>query len=346
MKKLSFFDKILFVVNSLLAFLLLMEYCLPYISPKTFKYGPVITLGTPILLIINLCAVIYWVVKLKKQFILSFLVLAIGYNHIHALIKFKEKKVFLNDDVKIMSYNVRLFNKFKWTKQTEIDQKVESFIKEKQPDILVFQEYFKSTELFKSYKYKFIKYNIHSQNKNVGMAIYSKYPILNRGDLAFESPFNNSIFADILIKSDTIRIYNTHLHSIGLNLEKDNFGSQTPEHLVKRLSNTFEKQFNQVQKITKHQKESPYKNIILGDFNNNAFSWVYNELSEDKNDAFTQSGSGLGKSFNYLFPLRIDFILMDKAITINNFKTYNVKYSDHYPIMARFNLTKVIPLQK
>ena len=29
--------------------------------------------------------------------------------------------------------------------------------------------------------------------------------------------------------------------------------------------------------------------------------------------------------------------LTDEEIEINNFKTYKVKYSDHYPIMARLN---------
>jgi endonuclease/exonuclease/phosphatase family metal-dependent hydrolase len=340
MKKLSFLDKILFILTSIIAFVLLVEYCLPYISPKTFAYGPVITLGTPILIFVNFFAVVYWIIKLKKQFLLSSIILLIGFNHINAFIKFKEKKVFLNDDIKIMSYNVRIFNTYKWSKQDSINYKIEKFILDKDPDILVFQEYFKNNNLFKNYKYNFILYNSRSKNKNIGMATYSKYPILDAGELSFESPYNNSIYTDILINSDTIRIYNTHLQSMGLKLDKDNFGEKNSENLVEKFSNTFAKQSTQVNKLIKHQKKSTFKTIILGDFNNNAFSWVYRELSKNKKDAFIEAGSGLGKSYNYLFPLRIDFMLMDKEITINNFKTYNVNYSDHYPIMARFNLTK------
>lgn len=341
MKKLSFLDKVIFLINSILAFLLLVEYCLTYISPKTFSYGPVFTLGTSILIFANFIAIIYWIIKLKKQFILSLVVLALGFNQINALIKFKEKKVFLNDDIKIMSYNVRLFNAYKWSKQKGIKNKIETFVKEKDPDIIVFQEYYKQPVSYKDYKYKYIKYNIHNDNKNIGMAIFSKYPIINSNHLSFKTRHhNNTIYADIIINNETIRIYNTHLHSIGLNLEKDNFGEKTSENLIKKLAGTFEKQSVQTEKILKHQEKSPYKNIILGDFNNNAFSYVYKQLSKNKNDAFIEAGSGLGKSYNYLFPLRIDFILMDKEIKIHNFKTYNVNYSDHYPIMARFKLTK------
>jgi len=36
--------------------------------------------------------------------------------------------------------------------------------------------------------------------------------------------------------------------------------------------------------------------------------------------------------------LRIDFILTDETFNINSFKTYDVKYSDHYPVMAKVSL--------
>ena len=85
-------------------------------------------------------------------------------------------------------------------------------------------------------------------------------------------------------------------------------------------------------------KSGMEKKILCGDFNNTAFSWVYRELSKNKQDAFKEAGKGLGRTFNYWYPLRIDFILLDSSFNVNNFKTYNVPYSDHYPILARVNL--------
>ena len=50
-------------------------------------------------------------------------------------------------------------------------------------------------------------------------------------------------------------------------------------------------------------------------------------------DTFKQSGNGFGRTFNFkFFPLRIDFILVDEAFTVNNYRTYDVQLSDHYPI--------------
>ena len=76
----------------------------------------------------------------------------------------------------------------------------------------------------------------------------------------------------------------------------------------------------------------------MGDFNNTAFSWIYKKLSEDKKDAFIEAGRGFGKSFDYIFPFRIDFILTDTEIKTQKFDTYRVNYSDHYPIMTRITL--------
>jgi endonuclease/exonuclease/phosphatase family metal-dependent hydrolase len=57
-----------------------------------------------------------------------------------------------------------------------------------------------------------------------------------------------------------------------------------------------------------------------------------------KKDAFDEFGTGFGQSFDYPFPLRIDFILVEESIEITQFKTFEVKYSDHFPMMARINL--------
>ena len=110
---------------------------------------------------------------------------------------------------------------------------------------------------------------------------------------------------------------------------------QNSEKLKIRVENAFKKQANQASLILQHQEKSKYKSIICGDFNNTAFSWVYKNLKEGKNDAFEKAGKGFGDTYVFPFPFRIDFILTDKKMEVNNFKTYDVKYSDHYPIMAR-----------
>ena len=78
MKKLSFLDKVLYLINSLLAILLLFSYSLQYLSPKSFPVLAVLSLFVPVLIILNLIFLIYWVIKLKKQFLISFIFLTLG----------------------------------------------------------------------------------------------------------------------------------------------------------------------------------------------------------------------------------------------------------------------------
>ena len=79
--------------------------------------------------------------------------------------------------------------------------------------------------------------------------------------------------------------------------------------------------------------------IVCGDFNNTAYSYVYKRIKGDLQDAFDEAGNGFGRTFNFkFFPVRIDFILVDKNFTINAFKTFDEQFSDHYPIMAKVKL--------
>ena len=340
MKKLSWLNKLVFIVNSLFATVLLLSYLVPFISPKTLPSLALLSLIVPILIIINIIFAVYWLIKLKRQFLLSTLVLLIGFNTLGSFYRLSEKKVLLNDDFKIMSYNVRLFNIYKWKKEgkEETLKLVKDFISEKNPDIICFQEFLTKYDVNFDYPYKFINNNPNKDISYFGQAIYSKHKIINSGSLDFVSNANNAIFADIVKNNDTIRIYNVHLESLKIQLNKENFGEKNSEKLLKRLENNFKKQAQQAEKLIAHEKKCRYKTIICGDFNNTAFSWVYRKLKGNKNDAFVEAGKGFGKSYDYFFPERIDFIFPNKEFKINNFKTFGIKYSDHFPIMARLNI--------
>ena len=336
MVKYTFWHKIIVFINSILALLLLLSYLLPYLSPKVVPIFTVISLAVPILFISNVFFVIYWIIKLKKYFTISLISIVLGFGHVSNIYKFSEKEIFLNDDLRIMSYNVRLFNYFKWTNEGSIVNKIDSFISEKKPDILTIQEYYEAENLELKYPYQFIK--TKSNSNKFGLAIFSKYEIINAGSLDLKESANNIIFTDILKEKDTIRVYNIHLESLKMNTNKENFGTKDSDKLIKKMEASFQKQAKQVELFLEHEQKWNGKKVLCGDFNNTAFSWVYRELSKNKQDAFKEAGKGLGRTFDYWYPLRIDFILLDSSFNVNNFKTFDVPYSDHYPILARVNL--------
>ena len=228
-----------------------------------------------------------------------------------------------------------MFNYYKWNDDGNIENKIEDFILEKNPDILAVQEYHKAPKIEEFYPFKFIKKRV--ETSQFGIAIFSKFKIINYGSLNFKETNNNGIYIDVLRNKDTVRIYSLHLESLKINPDKNVLMNENKEKLLKRVGGSFKKQGFQVDNILSHQENYKGKEIICGDFNNTAYSWVYKQLSKDKKDAFLEAGNGFGKTFNYPFPVRIDFILSDENAEINQFNTYSVNYSDHFPILARIN---------
>lgn len=339
MRKLSFFEKIIFFFNSVVAFILLLSYILPLLPPKTFSALSVLGLGVPILILLNALFFIYWLVKIKKQLILSLLILAIGYFIYGSLYNFSESKAIEDtNNISIMNYNVRLFNLYKWIPKEDTKEKLINFIKTEAPDVLALQEYYPSESANLSfYKYKYEK--LLGKNKKYGQAIFSNYPIINSGSIEFPNTFNNAIYADILKGNDTIRIYNIHLESLHIDPKVENLTTKESEKLFKGVGKTFKEQQFQTELFLKHKKLCNYKMIICGDFNNTAFSYVYKQVKDNLTDTFKEAGNGFGRTYNFkFFPMRIDFIFADPAFKVNSFKTYDVEYSDHYPVMTKLSL--------
>jgi len=333
MKKLSLIDKFLLIVNLILTIVLLTSFLSYYISPNSIPFIAVLSLFQPVLIVLNVIFIIFWILKFNRFFLISTLGLLLGFQYVSAFYSFKEKVVMLENDVKIMSYNVRMFNLYKWIVEDNVDQKIFDFINKKDPDILCIQENHSSKRIGFKFPYKFIK--VSNIGNHTGLAIYSKFKIINSGSLNFLKSTNNAIFVDILKNNDTVRIYNIHLESLKINPKEEKITQENSEKLKIRLEKAFKIQANQSTLILEHQNKINHKSIICGDFNNTAFSWVYKNLKEGKNDAFEKAGKGFGETYVFPFPFRIDFILTDKKMEVNNFKTYDVKYSDHYPIMAR-----------
>ena len=336
MKNLSLFDKFVFFVNSLLAGITLVSFSSYYISPNSVPFISFTSLLIPLFIVLNTLFIIYWALRLKKQLFISVITLLIGFQYVSSFYSFNEKKVLLANDLKLMSYNVRMFNLYNWIDEKDIDQKIFDFINSKDPDILCLQEFHSAKKVGFKFPYKYVK---TAKNQNhFGQAIYSKYKIINRGSLDFKNSNNNAIFIDILKGKDTLRVYNVHLETLRIIPKEEKLSQENTERLKQRIEKAFTTQEKQIALILKSLEGLQHKSIICGDFNNTAFSWAYKKLKNGKNDAFEEAGEGFGNTFDFPFPFRIDFILPDKTIKINNFKTFHVKYSDHFPIMARLQL--------
>jgi endonuclease/exonuclease/phosphatase family metal-dependent hydrolase len=332
-KSTSLLDRFLFIINSLIAILLIFAYFLPYISPIKAPSLAVLSLFFPVIFLANVLFAIFWLIRLKRYFLLSTITLLCGFGYFSNIYKVSGKEIIQSSDLSLMSYNVRMFNHYGWSDKDSVAIKMYQFINSQKPDVLVIQELYDHNNIGFRYPYQYIK-----TRKNVskfGLGIYSKYPIVHSGSFNLEDSANNIIYTDILKNNDTIRIYNIHLESLKLDPEEENFGEKNSDRLMQRMKQVFKKQGHQVERLLEHQNKWKGKSIICGDMNNTGFSWVYNQLSKDRQDAFKVAGKGTGSTFDYFYPLRIDYILPDESFAVNHYKTFDIPYSDHFPILAR-----------
>lgn len=367
----SIFIKIIFFVNIIFAFSLLISYLAYYISPDKQWIIAFFGLAYPFLLIINLFFILFWLFKLDKYILISITVVLIGYNHFNNTIKFSSKHLKNNDkSMKILSYNVRLFNVYKYIKLNKNRfndrNNIFDFIKEESPDIMCFQEFYydKSGKFntldtiinFQQAKFYHTAYTSEVETNKFfsGVATFSTYPIINKGKVKFEQKSDNlCIFSDIVKDKDTIRIYNVHLESIRLSKEDEmfyeDFGNQSEQSEFKlgarkifsKLKHAFIKRASQARCIAEHIRQSPYPVIVCGDFNDTPDSYAYHMVSENLTDAFVESGKGIANSYNGKFPsFRIDYILHSNSFSAFDFEVKKADRSDHYPIVAKIVKTK------
>jgi len=336
MKKLGLIDKFIFFLNSVVALCLLLSLLVPYIPPQKFPLLALLSLVVSPLLFINVLFFLFWLLRVKRQLLLSLIVLiicAVQFNSFYRF-DFGEAPALKNNQLKVMNYNVRLFNIYNWIKDQTIPKQIAQLIADSNPDVISFQEYSGNKNLnLTSYPHSYI--HLVKQKPQFGQAIYSKFPILNKGSLGFEGTSNNAIFIDIKKGNDTIRIYNIHLESMQVHETDVDFNQETSKRLIKRMVQSFQKQQTQADKILKHSENTNHKTIIMADLNNTAFSYVYRKIKGTKKDAFAERGKGLGSTFVFKkIPLRIDFILADRAFLINDFKTHSEGLSDHFAISS------------
>ncbi len=351
-----------FKIISLLCFLaLLLSYLSPYIHPKTISILPFFGLFYPIIIIINLFILLIWSFAKSKWAIFSLLVIAIGGKlHFRNFSFSFGGDVKRNNELKILSYNIHLFGVFNKNLAASLEtrNRIFTFLRKENADVICLQEYYRqdkptSFETIDSlYSITGTKYyhersaHKRSGNQNFGVAIFSKYPIITKGDVMFDSytskDYNYCIYTDILKNKDTIRIYNIHLQSIRLFNHADqlvNTESYVKNKylpfldMYRKLNTAYLKRAGQSKKVLDHISKSPYPVIVCGDFNDTPLSYTYNHFNRVLTDAFRNTSFGIGSTYVGKIPAgRIDYIFHSSSLFSSDFKIQKEVLSDHRAI--------------
>jgi endonuclease/exonuclease/phosphatase family metal-dependent hydrolase len=343
--------KILLILNLIIAAALLLAYLAVVISPAKAAFPACFGLAYPYLLLLNIMMIIAWAMLLRFEAFISAAVIVIGITHFSNSIKFSKSKDDKADSFKVISYNVHMFKMFGSKKAENTERAILNLLKEADADIICLQEVSVSGDV--KARERSIQTALgrkHASylktNRSYGIMILSKYPVIAKGDIVYPESAGLTIYADVLINQDTIRIYNNHLQSFNLTgiertFVEDIIGDDEKMNRVKslwsRLKRGFVKRALQSQALKEHINTSEYKVIVTGDFNDTPVSYAYYNIRKGLNDSFVNSGHGAAFTYRGAYPPnRIDYILYDKTIINNNFEVIKAKYSDHYPIAAWF----------
>jgi endonuclease/exonuclease/phosphatase family metal-dependent hydrolase len=352
-----FSRNILLAVNIVLIAALLIAYVSIYINPSIVSFPALFGLAYPYIVAANIIMALVWVIFRKWLAMLSVFVIAVGFGYMHSFIRFRNHGNEIHHDLKVMSYNVRLFNMYEDAEKNSYWKMIQLMRKE-DPGILCIQEYFirgnPSTAEQKLHDglgsnlqthVKLVKSGLSSY---YGIATVTRYPIINRGNIVHPGSSSLTIFTDIVVDTDTFRIYNNHLQSFRLRHIEGNLLSEIAGDdpggsmdniagIYRSLSEGFESRSIQVDRVRRHVETSPYPVIVTGDFNDTPISYTYHRMRRGLKDAFVESGYGAGFTYRGKYPPnRIDYILYNEDIDCNDFDIIKVRYSDHYPIIAYF----------
>ncbi len=249
----------------------------------------------------------------------------------------------------LMSYNTHLMGGGTKPKQNRVIQ----YILRTQPDIVCLQEVQVSKssdhltlaelkEALNVYPYTYFDFKIYNSRRQYGNAVFSRYPLIDKHTLRYESKGNITSVCNIVLPGDTIRLYTNHLESNRL-VHKDFELGTTTEQAQSAFNSTTDKliqashiRSEQAKAISSDVERSPYPVLVVGDMNTTPVSYTYRILQRGLRDAFLEASDGqVGHTFvKRGLGVRIDYILHSRQLSASDFEVQHVDYSDHYPILT------------
>ena len=351
---------LVYVVGASLAVTMIICYLTPHISPETLGSLTVVGTFTPIIYISVLIATLLLIVL--KQWIMAGILLLLTLIGIPDISKYYNIAVTRpaevttdNSTFSLMSYNVRGF--YDDNGHVAVNDFIDYLEESGVPDILCIQEFPTTTrgvdKIDTLYNNTFKKYYTSEcvEAGNIVLKTYSRYPLVTT-DSGNISGINSgtSAWVDVVIKKDTVRLFNNHLYTMSITPDDSEDiargkilqDGDRMRSIVNRIADNSSIRASHVDTLRYIMDNTPYRQVVCGDFNDTPMSYVYGQLSENLYDTFVESGNGYGYTFRPMRGmLRIDYILRSEGLESQSYcADESVTFSDHLPVMARLKIVK------
>ncbi len=361
-------DKVTRVINLIFALLLLLSVMAGWVSPQVCWPLALVGLCYSIFLIGNLFFVVYWIARAHRFVLLSLACILIGWVPLINTIGFHLRQPAnlkkAPGHIRVMTFNVHNFN-MQLPNGDSARQAMLQLLKNKQPDVVCFQEYYtwhsdNPYQITDSIKkalgapYHYFKPFAGTTTYGIGLAIFSRFPIVDTGLVNIKQAdkyMDPSIFCDIQRGAQKFRVYNLHLRSVSFDPADYEYVSQVAQqkriqlqptlHVLSKLKGAFIDRAEQVRRLKQHVTgyHNPY--IFAGDFNDTPASYAFTELHSGLKSAFAGRGSGFGVTYESHLPnLQLDHILFSPSFKVKYYKILKETISDHYPVIADLSFAR------
>lgn len=325
------------------------------VSPEQNGFVALMALALPVLLIVNLGFVIYWVLRLRWWFVLPLAMLVANYRYYPSIYQIRCKadlvtKVNPAQKLRVAQYNINYFSAGQFS---ETISEVAWTLRDRRIDVVCFQEFAHNKEFTPDSMARIFGLPYFSLGHNSegyeDLAIFSRYPLSNAHSMIFQKLPSSAMWADMNVKGQSVRIFTAHMQSTSINQEKGDLqrqlalaGTVEQARAAIRISNimkyNFRRRAAQAHQITAAIDTASMPVIFCVDANDTPSSYVYNTLTTGKQqlvDGFKESGKGYAYTFRSMKKLlRIDYIFHSRDLKAIEYVSPNQGNSDHDPVFS------------
>ena len=190
-----------------------------------------------------------------------------------------------------------------------------------------------------------------SEHELNGISIYTRFPIIKKENIPYESKGNGSCAFFINVNGKTVVVVNNHFESNCLtaddkskykailkgDVEGDSAKTDS-RYIAGKLAEASRRRAPQADVVHKYVENisKKYPVIVTGDFNDNPISYTRRVMAQGLTDCYVETARGIGLSYNQKgFYVRIDNIMCSDHFTPYNCHVDDkIRASDHNPIVC------------
>lgn len=199
-------------------------------------------------------------------------------------------------------------------RQKESLAKLKTFMLDYSADIKCFQEFYSNSdrkpyrsinmmiEQYPNYAFIPLREDLFDKNEKMGLAIFTKYPIIHKEGKQFANSANGYLMVDLVIQEDTVRVINLQLWSMGIRVGKVTGKIRDQDYedakkegrgIIASMRKGFINHRDEMNQINRLIQQSQFPVIVVGDLNETPYGWAYGTIRERLKIRLKKLGVGL-----------------------------------------------------